>query len=267
MRNFCVSLSVALAVAGAIFSTAARAQPGKLDASFGHNGRVAVALPEKELELPYPQKPKAAPMAMYLLPGGGLAAANNRYLVERRQDGGPAQNFGRGGKVPLVSPVGWKFELADLAVDGEGRGLVAGTLASLTTGATPDPSRYNEGRESHGPRPRLGIVLRYLPDGSLDPSFNKSGVVYGEFGQMPPTGPGPYDYEYAEPAVGLTGLDLAAGGGIVLAGYSAEHVTGGCAPPATGATGRSFIVRLRDDRSLYSNFGSACVLSFGRFVR
>lgn len=206
-------------------------------------------------------------MAMYLLPGGGLAAANNRYLVERRQDGGPAQSFGRGGKVPLVPPVGWKFELGDLAVDDQGRVLVVGTLASLTATATPDPSQYNEGRESHGPRPRLGIVLRYLPDGSLDPSFNKSGVVYGEFGQMPPTGPGPYDYEYAEPAVGLTGLALAPDGSIVLTGYSAEHVTGGCAPPESSATGRSFIARLRSDGSLDSGFGSDGVFTLAKVER
>lgn len=253
MKKILVSLVLLLVAA---LPPAAGANAGTLDRSFGQKGRMTLALPTKELEFAYPQKPKAAQMAMAALPGGGFTAANNQYLIERRKDGGPVGGFGNKGKLPLVPPVGWKFELADLAVDGEGRVVVAGTLASLTTSAIQDPPQYNEGREAHGPRQRLGIVLRYLPDGTLDSGFNGIGSVSGEFGQRPPTGPGPYDYEYSLAAVGLTGIALAPDGSIVLSGYSADHVTGGCAPPENGASGRSFIARLQEDGSLDAGFGS-----------
>jgi uncharacterized delta-60 repeat protein len=251
----------------ALCASAAAARPGALDRNFGRDGRVTVALPVKEVELPYPQKPKAARMAMGVLPGGGFAAANNQFLIERRKDGSAARGFGNGGKVPLVPPVGWKFELAGLAVDDEGRVLVAGTFASLTTSSIQDPPEYNEGREAHGPRLRMGIVTRLLPDGTLDPAFGTGGSVLGDFRQSPPTGPGPYDYEYGLPAVGLTGLALARDGGILLAGYSAEHVTGGCAPPESSATGRSFIARLRSDGSLDPGFGFNGVFTLAKVER
>jgi uncharacterized delta-60 repeat protein len=241
--SVCLALSLVLL---AMTASVAAAHPGALDRSFGRDGRVTVVLPVKELELGYPQKPKAARMAMDVLPGGGLAAADNQFLIERRKDGSAARGFGDGGKLALVPPIGWKFELADLAVDDEGRVLIAGTFASLTTSAIQDPPQQNEGREAHGPRLRMGIVTRFLPDGTLDPAFGTGGSVLGDFRQSPPTGPGFYDYEYGLPAVGLT----------VLAGYSAEHVTGGCAPPADSATGRSFIARLRSDGSLDPGFGS-----------
>lgn len=256
MKKILLSLSLALVAAAIASPSPAAAAAGKLDQGFGHRGRVTLALPVHDLELPYPQKPRAARIAMDVLPGGGFAAANNKFLIERRKDGSSLRSFGEDGKLALVPPIGWQFELADLAVDEEGRVLVAGTFASLTTSAIQDPSEYNEGREAHGPRLRMGIVTRFLPDGALDPGFGTGGSVHGEFGQSPPTGPGPYDYEYGLPAVGLTGLALAPDGSIVLAGYSAEHVTGGCAPPATGATGRSFIVRLRSDGSFDPSFGS-----------
>lgn len=260
MKKIVVCFVLALVLL-ALSASAAAARPGALDRSFGRNGRVTVALPVHEQELAYPQKPRAARMAMDVLPGGGFAAANNRFVIERRQSGGSLRSFGENGKLALVPPVGWKFELADLAVDEAGRVLVAGTFASLTTSAIQDPPQYNEGREAHGPRLRMGVVTRFLPDGALDPGFGTDGSVYGDFRQSPPTGPGPYDFEYGLPAVGLTGLALAADGGIVLAGYSAEHVTGGCAPPSTGATGRSFIARLRSDGSFESGFGSNGVIT------
>ncbi|HET8814589.1 MAG TPA: hypothetical protein VFM51_06500 [Solirubrobacterales bacterium] len=248
---------LALVALLALAPAAAQARPGALDPSFGRDGRVTVKLPVKELEFFYPEKPRAARIAMDALPRGGFVAASGPFLIERRSNGLPRRSFGADGRVSLGPPPGWMFELADLAVDSEGRVLVAGTLASLTVSRTQDPVAYNEGRDAHGPQPRLAVVYRFLPDGSRDQSFDGDGVLIGTFGQRPPTGPGPFDYEYSTPAVGLTGLALAPDGDLVLSGYAAAHVTGGCSPSAAlGATSRSFLARLRPDGSLDPSFGS-----------
>src|SRR5215212_6439432 len=98
MKKILVSLVLVQLLLAAL-PTAAGASAGKLDRGFGQKGRVMVGLPAKELELAYPQKPKAARMAMAALPGGGFVAANNRYLIERRKDGGPVRGFGNKGKL------------------------------------------------------------------------------------------------------------------------------------------------------------------------
>jgi uncharacterized delta-60 repeat protein len=268
MKKIPVSLvlSVVLLALGAL-PIAASADPGALDRTFGRDGRVTINVPGEAEDPGYAQKPRAAEMAMAMTSRGGFVVARSRLVFMRRPDGRPARGFGGDGQVEVEPPTGWRFELADLAVDRQGRVLVAGTLASATVAYTPDPPEYNEGKESHGPQPRTAVVFRYLADGELDPSFDGDGVLIGDFNQKPPTGPGPFQYEYSSPAVGLTSLAVARNGDLVLGGYSAAHVTGGCYPPIPGATGRSFLARLHSDGSLDPTFGAGGVVTAEQFER
>jgi uncharacterized delta-60 repeat protein len=257
-------LSLVLLALGA---SAASARPGALEHSFGNDGRVVINVPAETVETGYAQKPRAAQMVMAVTPRGGSVVARGPLVFMRRPDGRPAVGFGGDGRIAVEPPIGWSFELADLAVDTQGRVLVAGTLASTTVGLTPDPPEYNEGKESHGPQPRTAVVFRYLPDGELDPSFDGDGMLVGSFDQKPPTGPGPYQYEYSSSTVGLTSLAIAPDGDLVLGGYSAAHVTGGCAPPISGATGRSFLARLNPDGTMDQAFGANGVVTDDQFER
>ncbi|HET7509155.1 MAG TPA: hypothetical protein VFJ65_02800 [Solirubrobacterales bacterium] len=244
--------------------TAAQARPGGLDPSFGQHGKLLLHLPQAESPLArgYMNLPAPAAMAMDTGPGGIVAAATSLQVIERTRDGGVNSRFGGDGRVTIVPPSGWEFELADLAVDSRGHVLVAGTLASLTATATQDPPQYNEGRDAEGPRPRLGIVYRYLPDGKLDPSFGSGGIASGNFLQKPPFGPGPFNYEYSTPAVGLIGLAVAGDDEVVVTGFSAAHAGVGCyfTSPLFSTT-RSFVARLRSDGSLNPSFGLEGVLT------
>jgi uncharacterized delta-60 repeat protein len=266
MKKISVCLALSLAFL-ALSASAAAARPGALDRSFGSDGRVIVKTPAEAGEAGYAQKPSAAQMAMAVTPRGRSVVARGRLVFMRKHDGQPARGFGDDGRIRVEPPIGWSFELADLAIDPQGRVLVAGTLASTTVGLTPDPPEYNEGKESHGPQPRTGVVLRYLADGEPDPSFDGDGMLISNFGQKPPTGPGPYQYEYSSSTVGLTSLSIAPDGDLVLGGYSAAHVTGGCYPPISGATGRSFLARLHPDGAMDESFGSNGVVTDDQFER
>ncbi|HVD39437.1 MAG TPA: hypothetical protein VNC16_00340 [Solirubrobacterales bacterium] len=223
--------------------TVAQAQPGALDPSFGQRGRLALKLPVRELELFYTGKPRAARMTMDALPSGGLAAASGAFVIERTADGRPLKRFGGDGKVRIQIPSGSTFELGDLAVDPQGRVLVAGT--QYTRSQTPL---------------RRAVIFRYLANGDPDPSFGADGVVNETFDQQPaldPTGaPSPGGFN-----VGLTGLALAPDGGIVVGGYSAAQVIMCSAGAPVGATSRAFLARLTVDGSRESSFGEDGVLT------
>jgi uncharacterized delta-60 repeat protein len=83
-------------------------------------------------------------------------------LVRYGRDGGLDPSFGNGGK--LVTPVGADDDAAlAVAVQADGRIVVAGSTAQAATGHD-------------------FLVLRYLADGTLDPSFGAGGKVITSFG-------------------------------------------------------------------------------------
>ena len=82
-------------------------------------------------------------------------------LVRYGRDGGLDPSFGTGGK--LVTPVGANNDTAlALAVQADGRIVVVGSTAQAATGQD-------------------FLVLRYLADGTLDPSFGAGGKVITSF--------------------------------------------------------------------------------------
>jgi uncharacterized delta-60 repeat protein len=239
MKTIAVSLALFLLALPSV----AQAQPGLLDQSFGQHGRVEVKLPVREPELSYSGKPRAARMAMDALPGGGLAAATGAFVVERGPNGRPVNRFGGGGAIAIPLPPGSRFELGDLAVDAEGRVVVAGTRDT----------------RSETPR-RLAVVFRFLPDGEPDPSVGEGGIVSETFDQEPALEPsgapanGGFD-------VGLTGLALAPDGGMVVGGYSAARLIMCSAGVPIGATSRAFLARLTANGSRDLSFGRNGVLT------
>jgi uncharacterized delta-60 repeat protein len=163
---------------GVFFSAVVVALPAwasgdELDPSFGGDGRVVVQA--------RPAGPWAGgPIQIATLPGGGVVIAGTNTLVRLQADGEPDPGFGPGGAVTMESVEGFDLRFEDVDVDSRGRVVVFGAATSetvLVTRAQMTPGYLH---------PSDAVVLRFLPDGRLDPGFGRDGVVRSDFG-MPPT--------------------------------------------------------------------------------
>jgi uncharacterized delta-60 repeat protein len=251
----------ATAAVAAPQQAAKRSTAGRLDQSFATHGRLVVTVGAKtgERAEPWPIGEPVPQVAMASRPGGGVLAANGRKLFAFGSNGRPDQSFGQNGRIAIPSNGEAAFRLGGVAVDSQGRILLAGTGISLTVSSTPPPPAppgYGF-QGANGPAPQWALVYRYLPDGRLDPSFGEGGVAKTLFNQKPPTGPGPFDIPYEVPAVRVTGLAMTADDGIVVAGISAQHEAIGCkAGVPFASSSRSFIGRLDSTGALDQSFGS-----------
>jgi uncharacterized delta-60 repeat protein len=153
-------------------AAAGAVRTGALDRSFGVNGR---AVTQTEL-------------------GGGswlhthvhvaegpdetIVAAVGDTVFRFLADGSLDTSFGEGGRLTIDDPEGLPFTLHDLAVDGQGRIALAGTVE------LPEEILVSYiGPYIHGP---LAAVIRYSADGKLDTSFGeKGGYVLSELNQPP----------------------------------------------------------------------------------
>ena len=153
-------------------AAAGAVRAGALDRSFGVNGR---AVTQTEL-------------------GGGSWLHTHVHLAEGPDetivaavgdtvfrflaDGSLDTSFGEGGKLTIDDPEGLPFSLHDLAVDGQGRIVLAGAVE------LPEEILVSYiGPNIHGP---LAAVIRYSADGKLDTSFGeKGGYVLSELNQPP----------------------------------------------------------------------------------
>lgn len=97
----------------------------------------------------------------------GTASAGNRkvfFAARFNTDGSPDINFGSGGKV--TTSIGLNDEAAGLAVQVDGKIVVAGTTGPMWTSTDI-------------------AVVRYNPDGSLDNTFDEDGKQITNFGSFP----------------------------------------------------------------------------------
>ncbi len=134
-----------------LLPSAAEAKAGQLDRSFGHDGKVGVLL----------TPPPPAGNEFIGLGWGGegkIVVSVAQRLIEYLPDGSWNRDFGTQGRVEVVSPEGKRPTLRGLAVDSQGRILVAGDEESDV------------------------VVARYLPDGQLDQSFGKDGWTVTDLG-------------------------------------------------------------------------------------
>ena len=135
---------------------------GTLDPSFGSGGTVLTDIStgtggfNHVYSLALQDDGKIVATGPAFTPGGGYDFGVARYLPDGRLD----QSFGHGGKViTAIGPGTHHDEARGVAVDGAGRIVVAGNATINRVGT--------KGFD-------LALV-RYLPSGALDPSFNAGG--------------------------------------------------------------------------------------------
>lgn len=144
-----------------VFALARYEPDGILDGSFGSDGIVIIRAPNSDsnfaddVAIGADGRIVATGPDRGRAPAGGLRAGF--AVVRLLSDGSPDPTFGSGGWVQ-TDVIGGDARADALAVQADGRIVVAGTGASGFA------------------------VVRYLPDGLLDPSFGEGGQVITDFG-------------------------------------------------------------------------------------
>jgi uncharacterized delta-60 repeat protein len=252
-------LSLAVAPVAAA-KPAGKSGAGQLDRSFGREGKATVAFPAEsgeslgvKYEVPFQFVPGHLQMAT--APDGKIVIAGSTQLVRLLPNGKLDPSFGSGGVVAVDRPAGQSFLLADVAVDQQGRVLLAGSVRPQPTSSTPDPLISS------------AMVRRYNSDGSLDPSFGSGGTVITDFGLQPPQiGP----TRYSGPAVGLRSVVVDSEGRPVLTGGSVTEVIGCNGSAFDHAVNTAFVARLSTSGALDPSFGSGGlrqIADFGSFAQ
>jgi uncharacterized delta-60 repeat protein len=188
-----------------------------VDRSYGHAG--VAKLPGKK-----GQRPEEA---VAMQPDGSLILATNSTLRRLGPMGRLDRGFGQDGTVTPPAVEGGTFRLGGAAVDGRGRIVVAGTSTPAQPPGKTLPFHLNWTiEEPHEAAHTDARILRYLPNGHLDPSFGRGGIVETDFGLPTP------EYEGVKiasaPAVEVTAVTVDRQGRIVVTGGAATSITSDC---------------------------------------
>lgn len=228
------ALACALALPGP-----AVGKPGSLDRGFNGDGQVVTIFPPADnprgsvnYALPYEFAPGRIAMAQGR--DGRIAVASSNAIVEYLPNGRRNPGFGGRGAVPIGPIEGARFQIADVALDSQGRVLAIGTTKPTIEKGLP-------GKPLAGPLPTVATVRRYLPNGQLDPGFGTGGVLDTDFGVPSPT----YEGEaYEGTAVGVVGLAVDALDRPVVTGSAVTSV--GRCPRSTDRyeASQAFVARL-----------------------
>jgi uncharacterized delta-60 repeat protein len=228
-------------------STAARG--GELDTSFGKGGKVTVAFPGEngataspDYTLPFEFTQGHLEMAP--APEGKTVVAGATKVVRLLANGKPDPTFGTGGTVTIPRPPGALFVLAGVAVDSQGRVVLAGLARPLPTNTLPDPVSSS------------AAVIRLTADGSLDPSFGNGGMVISSFGFQPPAAAGgPYP---GGASVGLRDVAIDSQDRPVVTGGYVKALNSVLEPESEG-----FVARLTESGALDGSFGAGGIRQIG----
>jgi hypothetical protein len=153
-----------------------RLSAARLDSAFGAGGRVLIPPlgPGDPSLFPGPQVAND--------PDGRTLVASGREVLRLRPDGSIDPGFAESGRLRIATPPGVEFNLAELLVDSAGRIVLAGTALQPPSSAI----SYSP----VGDRSQYALVVRYLPDGRLDPTFGAgTGMIQSDFG-LPAPAPG-----------------------------------------------------------------------------
>lgn len=125
---------------------------GTLDTSFGNGGSIVATFDTSNTAAAIAIQPSDGKIVVagYASGSGGTSLVLARYT----STGAPDATFGTGGKV--TSPIGNGGAIAAMAIQGDGRIVVAGTVVRSATGAD-------------------FLVIRFLSSGSPDTSFGSTG--------------------------------------------------------------------------------------------
>jgi len=235
-------------VGGAMRPVVARFQgDGDLDPTFGDGGAVVLDIPGDEARA---TDVALAANGRILVSATVRDGVSRTVAVALRRDGSPDAGFGADGVAPVAFGDGPSSLFAELAVAEDGKIVVAGAtganfgVARLTADGQPDDSFSDDGREvtdlggsdwvkdvAIAPGGAIVVagltgeevipndpdgwnedlaVVRYLPQGGLDPEFSDDGVqTWGLSG----------------PDEGASALAVLADGSTLAAGYTADGVT------------------------------------------
>jgi uncharacterized delta-60 repeat protein len=153
-------LASVLVLAGLMLPAKALAA-GELDYGFGRGGKVVTPVPLHESWT-------KTRVHVAEAPDGGILVASEGGVARYTASGQLDPSFGRGGFLTVALPSVASYTIGDVAVDAEGRTVLIGT-ALVASG--------------HGSASDMAAVVRYLPDGELDPSFGGGdGVFMSRFG-------------------------------------------------------------------------------------
>jgi len=248
-----LSLAIGLAPLALTVSPAAQARgavparhldktrPGAvLDPSFAHGGLLRMPFGSASTTLGTATRGE-------LLLGGGSGI----HILDDR--GRPGRAFGSVGSLRLPPAKGGRFELDGLTVDPEGRLVVLGT-SLFPESENPSPYLENGARAF---RPGVVRILRFRPDGHLDPSFGDGGIVETDLGLPPPEGTEGQALG-THPALRPTGIAVDPQGRIVVTGGATVRLGESCehdsfAPAGVGA---GFVARLAGDGAPDAVFGN-----------
>jgi uncharacterized delta-60 repeat protein len=184
--------------------------------------------------------------------GGTLLVSDGSSVQLLNDVGGVGEAFGSTGSLNLPPAMGDEFQIADFTIDQQGRLLVVGT-SLFPESENPSPFLENGARAF---RPGVLRILRFLPNGGLDPSFGQGGVVETGLGLPSPRG---FDGRRlgSHPSLRPTGVTVDAEGRIVVTGAAAVRLGEACehdsfAPAAVFA---GFIARFTESGTPDTNFG------------
>ncbi len=181
---------------------------GSLDATFGTGGKVLTGFGTVG----------DSARALALQPDGKLVAAGHTHediaLARYNADGSLDSTFGTGGKI--VTRVGMLYRANALAIQPDGKVVIAGDNPSSDNGHI--------------------AVVRYGPDGTLDPSFGNGGIVKTSLPEFP--------------GEGANGLVVQPDGKLLVAGLSSRFGN------FSGSGDDFLLARYNPDGTLDGSFGT-----------
>ncbi|HEY2056333.1 MAG TPA: hypothetical protein VGH14_20580 [Solirubrobacterales bacterium] len=166
--------------------------------------------------------------------------------------GGAGEAFGSIGSLTLPPATGDQFELSGFTIDKQGRLLVVGT-SLFPESENPSPFLENGSRAF---RPGVLRILRFLPDGDLDPSFGHEGVVETGLGLPAPRGTDGRRLG-SHASVVPSGVTVDAQGRIIVTGAAAVRLGEACEHDsfAAAAVDAGFVARFTESGTPDTSFG------------
>lgn len=245
-----VAVATVLLIALTSGAAAAKGRSGSLDRSFGVHGM------ETRVVNPDPEGPLHA-FQIAPTPGGGVFVLAWRALLRFGPDGRLDPGFGENGQVTVGESSGSEFEPVAIAVDSQGRVLVAGTTSPSPKRGMLSPQAY-----ANGPPQESATVYRFSSRGKPDPSFGTDGVVSSTLGLQPPTFT-PIEasgeaFHYEAPAVHVTGLAVDSEDRPILTGIAATEV-GSCRDSWYVPFHETFVARMTANGALDPTFSGTGV--------
>jgi Domain of unknown function (DUF5122) beta-propeller len=242
LLSICVPAATA-APLGASGSRSGAHQPvAVLDPSFGSGGVTA-----------FPSQLASTAIGV-ATQDGNLVVSGGSSIQLLSNFGGTGEVFGGVGSLAVPSAGGREFALGDFTLDSQDRLVVVGSSV-YPEAENPSPMR-EDGTVAF--KPAALRILRFLPDGSLDPSFGQGGVVESDLSLPSPRATDGRRRLGSHPSVQTTGVAVDSQGRIVLTGNAVIRLGRSCERNsfAPGVISAGFVARLGENGAPDPTFGT-----------